>query len=225
MDSFKIQLKKLADRIDALSVRERGFVFITVLVVLYAVGYKTIFEPIRIESNQLDLSLQDQYQKIDATNKELNVMLAGTEQGSAQNRSKIEALTLQLHNLESEMDRMTAGVVTPKEMAKLIEQMLSRYHSLDLVSLEALPPAPVDDIKRAVGEAVPMTSDVIMYRHGMRVELSGRYLDILEYLKSLEHLPWKVYWGEVTLETQKYPISKVSLVIYTVSRYPAWIGV
>jgi MSHA biogenesis protein MshJ len=59
----------------------------------------------------------------------------------------------------------------------------------------------------------------------MRVELKGRYFDIVEYLKALEGLPWKVFWGEVSLESDKYPISKVSLVIYTLSRYPGWIGV
>ena len=66
---------------------------------------------------------------------------------------------------------------------------------------------------------------VKIYRHGMRVEFKGRYFDIVKYLQSLEGLPWKVFWGEVSLETDEYPVSKVSLVIYTLSRYPGWIGV
>jgi len=64
-----------------------------------------------------------------------------------------------------------------------------------------------------------------MYKHGLRIQLSGQYPDILRYLGALEALPWKVFWGEVQLQTEKYPVSRVTLVIYTLSLDEAWIGV
>jgi MSHA biogenesis protein MshJ len=58
----------------------------------------------------------------------------------------------------------------------------------------------------------------------MNIEIKGGYLDILRYLKSLEALPWKVFWGKVTLKTEKYPDSRASVLIYTLSTREAWIG-
>nr|NIO43188.1 hypothetical protein [Burkholderiales bacterium] len=54
---------------------------------------------------------------------------------------------------------------------------------------------------------------------------TGRYLDIVDYLKTLEALPWKMFWGEAKLETEKYPRSRFTLVVYTLSLREGWIGV
>ena len=64
----------------------------------------------------------------------------------------------------------------------------------------------------------------MVYKHGMRVELRGGYMDILRYLKSLEALPWKVFWGQAVLKTEKYPDSRLDLLIYTLSTHEGWIG-
>ena len=58
----------------------------------------------------------------------------------------------------------------------------------------------------------------------MNIEVKGGYLDVMRYLKSLEGLPWKVFWGKVTLKAEKYPDSRVNLLIYTLSTHEAWIG-
>jgi MSHA biogenesis protein MshJ len=58
----------------------------------------------------------------------------------------------------------------------------------------------------------------------MRIELKGSYLDILGYLHALEALPWKVFWGQATLQTEKYPVSHITLLIYTLSTREGWIA-
>jgi MSHA biogenesis protein MshJ len=68
------------------------------------------------------------------------------------------------------------------------------------------------------------SAGTLVYKHGMNIEVTGGYLDILHYLKSLEALPWKVFWGKVSLKTENHPDSRVSLLIYTLSTHEAWIG-
>jgi MSHA biogenesis protein MshJ len=231
MDDLKQKLKKIAERIDALSVRERGIIFVTVLAALFFVASKIVYQPLSTEQLKLEQSLKAKRDKLGDIDRQINTLVSGGNEVDAQNRAKIASLTQKLAELESQMDRMTSGVVTPKEMAKLVESVLTRSRNLELVRLEALPPMPVGDDGRVVNAdaAAPASTassvEGVVYRHGMRVELKGKYFDIVEYLKALEGLQWKVFWGEVTLETDKYPISKVSLVIYTLSRYPNWIGV
>jgi len=224
MGELKARLKGLADRIDAMSVRERGMVFFAVVVVLYLIAYSAVFGPLRAEQTRLDQDLRaKRVQAQEADQKLTGLFSQDGKDVNAENRAKLAALSSQVRDLDAKMDQMTAGVVPPKEMAKLIEQMLTRNKNLELVKLEALPAKSLDaDAKPGADAPLP---GVTVYRHGMRVEFKGRYFDIVNYLKSLEGLPWKVYWGEVSLETDKYPVSKVSLVIYTLSRHPNWIGV
>lgn len=232
MDELKQKLKQLADRIDALSVRERGIIFVVGLLVLFWLASNVVYQPLRAEQSKLEQSVKSKRDQLSDIDRQISILVSGGNGADAQQRAKIASLTKQLTDLESQMDRMTTGVVTPKEMAKLVENVLARSRNLELVRLEALPSMPVGDNSQVdastnttVVAAAATTPEATVYRHGMRIELKGKYFDIVEYLKALEGLQWKVFWGEVTLEADKYPVSKVSVVIYTLSRYPSWIGV
>ncbi|MFL6650459.1 MAG: type II secretion system protein GspM [Sulfurifustaceae bacterium] len=225
MDDLKKQLEQLADRIDALSVRERGLIFFAVAVVLYLIAYNVVFGPLRAEQAQIAQELRAKRDQIQTLNSQLGAMFPSDgNDANADGRAKIAALTQRIKELDVQMDRMTSGVVTPKEMAKLLEEMLQKGHHLELVKLEALPAVPADADPKAPAATIA-GGQTLVYRHGMRVELRGRYFDIVDYLKTVERLPWKVFWGEISLESDTYPLSKVSFVIYTLSRYPGWIGV
>lgn len=224
MGDLRARLKALADRIDALSLRERGLIFFGAAVVLYLVAFNVVFGPLRAEQARLEKQLHSKREQAAARDQQIGAMFSNDgKDANAANREKLAALQEKVRELDEDMDQMTAGVVTPKEMAKLVEQMLTRNKHLELIKLEALPSKPLDGDTKSGADAP--TPGVTVYRHGMRVEFKGRYFDIVNYLKALEGLPWKVFWGEVTLETDKYPVSKVTLVIYTLSRYPGWIGV
>ena len=228
MDAFKARLKVLADRIDALSMRERGAIFLAVMIVLAVIAHSVIFEPLRAEQRRLEQDFKTRQEQTRVADLQVSTLFSPDGKDiNAENRTKVAALRQQIKDLDARMDQMTAGVVSPKEMARLMEQMLARRKGLELVRLEALAPMPIESEPKPAGpvEAAAMPPDVMVYRHGMRIELKGRYFEIVDYLKALEGLPWKVFWGEVSLETDKYPVSKVTLVIYTLSRHPGWIGV
>ncbi|MCK7577902.1 MAG: hypothetical protein MZV65_20440 [Chromatiales bacterium] len=64
-----------------------------------------------------------------------------------------------------------------------------------------------------------------VYRHGLRLQVKGRYPDIVRYLHTLENLSWRVMWGEVSLEATNFPATHATLTIYTLSLDQGWIGV
>jgi len=228
IETLRVRALEVRDRVDALSLRERGLVFVAVMVVLYLIAANLVFGPLRAEQSRIQDELKAKRELVRTTEGQTQALL-GAQSGdiNAANRAKLASLQQQLKELDATMDQMTAGVVSPTEMAKLVERILMQNRGLELVKLENIPSAPITDGKTdgrsvAAPGAVP---DVQVYKHGMRIELRGSYFDIVNYLKALEALPWKVFWGEVQLETEKYPSSKVTLVIYTLSRYPGWIGV
>jgi MSHA biogenesis protein MshJ len=150
---------------------------------------------------------------------------ASKDPGAA-NRARLAALQEQLGTIDAALAEKTAGLVSPQEMARLVEEILKQNRKLQLVKIESLAPAPLGESKKQE-QAKPAVAEpeYVIYRHGTRIELKGRYLDIVDYLKTLEQLPWKVFWGEAVLETDQYPVSTFTLVLYTLSLREGWIGV
>lgn len=221
--ALQARLKPLADRIDALSLRERALIFIGVMGAIFIIAMNVVLTPLRVEHNRLETSLRGKDQQIQTLNREIQTMLGNSAADiDAPQREKIAALEQELVRLDQQLEQITGGTVSPQQMTKLLEQMLLRNRMLELVKIENLPAtAAVQEEAQPVGTP----SKATIYKHGVRVELRGRYFDVVEYLKAIETLPWKVFWGQVSLETDKYPISKMTLVVYTLSRHPGWVGI
>ncbi len=219
-DDLKNKLQGFASRIDAMSIRERGLIFITVMVALYFITVNILFGPVSTEKDRLQKEVSQKQEETRSLEIQVQTLLASGEQDpEAAKRKKIEALQENLKTMDASLSRVTAGLVPPKEMARLVEQMLLKNRSLQLIKMESIPATPLLEGSKEGGAANGM-----VYKHGMRIELKGNYLDILRYLKSLEDMEWKVFWGQVSLQTEKHPISKVNLLIYTLSTHEAWIG-
>lgn len=217
---LKAQFKAVIDRIDAMSLRERGLIFITLLVALYFMAVNILFGPANTEKDRLQKQVNQLRDETRALELQVQSLAGGGENNpEAIKRRKIASLQENLKTMDAALSRVTAGLVPPREMTKLVEQMLLKNRGLEVVKVESLPSTPLVE-----GTTETAPEGTMVYKHGMRIELKGNYLDILRYLKSLEGLEWKVFWGQVTLQTEKYPVSKVSLLIYTLSTHQGWIG-
>lgn len=221
IDELKIRFKSIADRVDAMSLRERGLIFITVLVVLYFVAVNLLFGPANTERDRLQAQINQVRTETQTLDTQIQGILAGGAQDpDAAKREKIAALQTNLQQMDASLNQATFGLVPPKEMTRLVEQMLSKNRALRVLKVESLPAAPLVE----GGTEANNAPGTMIYKHGMRIELQGGYLDILRYLKSLEELPWKLFWGQATMKTDKYPESKLTLLIYTLSTHEASMG-
>lgn len=201
-DELKTRFKNIADRVDAMSLRERGLIFFTILVILYFVAVNLLFGPANSERDRL----QAQINQARAETQTLDTQIAGVLGGSAQDpdaarREKIAALQANLKQMDATLNQATFGLVSPREMTRLVEEMLSKNRALRVLKVESLPAAPLIE----GGADANSAPGAMIYKHGMRIELQGGYLDILRYLKTLEGLPWKLFWGQATMKTEKYP--------------------
>jgi len=234
-------IKRLAERVDALSLRERALVFTSVLVVVIMIAANLLFAPLRSEQQRMEKDVTAKLDRVRMLNAQADNLLATRlADPDAVNRATLAALQAKLRANGDALANVTRGLVDPKEMTRLVRQMLAKNGALQLVRMENLPPVPVGggdkdgkikaDAAPAVGATVNDAPDsgnasgAVLYRHGMRIELKGRYFDIVRYMQALEALPWKMIWGGVSLKTEKYPVSDVTLVIYTLGFDRAWIG-
>jgi MSHA biogenesis protein MshJ len=220
---MRAQLKRIMDRVDELSLRERTFVFLGVLGIMYVVAMYVVIQPLSGQRVRLDRELNNKREQIQTAERQMQTMLTGDVIGDdVPKRARLEALRAQVKTFDAEFGQATSGLVTPKEMARLVEGFLSNRRGLQVVKVESLPPEPVQD-----GQSAPVAGQAkagpAIYKHGMRVELHGGYFEMIEYLRGLEQLPWKVFWGQVSLQAE-YPTSKLTFVIYTLSTREGWIG-
>lgn len=219
MDRLKELYRKYVDRINNLSLRERGIIFIAILVVLYGLAANLLFPPIYAEQSRIQKQLTSKRAQIQAFEKQIQEALVQVAHDpDAANRARRDQLQTQLKELDASLAAVTSRLVSPKEMARVVEQILLKNRSLELVRIESLAPVPLRQ-----ADAAAASAGLDAYRHGMRIEIRGNYLDVLKYLKELEALPWKVFWGHIGLKVEQYPISHVSLEVYTLSTEQGWI--
>lgn len=228
MDKLKALFKKYTDRINNLSLRERGIIFVAIMVVLYGVAANLLFPPLYAEQTRIKKQLTDKRNQIQAFEEQIQAALARSARDpDAANRAKRDQLEAQLKTLDATLATVTSRLVPPRDMARMVEQILLKNRRLELVRIESLAPVPIQQLGGAVAAGQPPPAAVAginAYRHGMRIEIRGNYLDILSYLKELETLPWKVFWGRVSLKVGQYPASDVTLVIYTLSTEQGWLA-
>lgn len=220
---IQTDVKRAAERIDALALRERALIFVGLLGVLFVFAANVLFPPLRAEQSRLELALKAKRDQARLLHAQIQ-QLAG-EHGrdpDTVNRERLAQLRERLRIADGPAGGLAQGLVSPREMARLVQGLLTQNRKLQLLRVENLPPVA---LAKGGDAKAPPAGDTVIYKHGLRIELRGQYVDILRYLRALEMLPWKMFWGEMRLETENHPFSRVSLIVYTLSPERAWIGV
>jgi len=215
-------VRQIIARVDALSLRERAILFLSLLAVLFLFANQALFPPLRAQQKQMEQQIGDKLAQLNTINNQVGRIVAeGTEDPDAAQRARLAELRRQFAELEISSADITRGLVSPREMTRLVHTMLRENSALQLVKAENLSPEAIS----LEGGDKPAAGGTAVYRHGLRLHVRGRYADIVRYLNTLERLNWRVMWGEVKLETEQYPVTHATLVLYTLSLDKAWIGV
>ena len=85
--------------------------------------------------------------------------------------------------------------------------------------------APRIVMSNQVAEESTVEQPADVYRHYMEVQFSGTYLDILEYIKTLEAAEWRFLWDHIEITATSYPALSVTLRLSTLSMNKSWVGV
>lgn len=219
-------LRDLMDRFDQLSLRERVIVLIAALLLIALVWDSTFMAP-------LDKERRNRMQQIDVLRAEISGLNQSIEalvaQGAANPRQSSRATVDALHAEIKEIDRrlagVTSGLIAPKEMAQVLEQVLARASRLTLHGLRTLPPQGVVAPGTSATAQPGPPGAAQIYKHGVELELSGSYLDTLYFLQALEALPWRFFWDRIEFTVEQHPRGRVKLRLYTLGLEEGWIGV
>jgi len=216
-------LRDLMDRFDQLSLRERIIVLVAALLLIALIWDSTFMAP-------LDKDRKAKMQQIDALRAEISgldqsieaLVAQGATDPKQSSHGTADTLRAEIKEIESRLAGVTSGLIAPKEMSQVLEQVLGRASRMRLETLRTLPPQGV--VAPGSETAAPGTSAQI-YKHGVEIELSGSYLDTLYFVQALEALPWRFFWDRIEYAVDEGPRGKIKLRLYTLGLEEGWIGV
>ena len=198
MNALHSLWKAQADRIEALSLRERCIMLASIALALGALADWWAISPAMAERGQLSAQLRKQ-----AT--ELSVMRAQLSAGRqalpdtplSRQLAAIEQARSERDALEARVRGLLAGRTELARLNDVLDEVLRRHERLTLIRLSTvtdLPPsAPVRNGAAAI------------HWRGVDLSVAGRYLDLMQYLADLERTLPGLRWGELHIASKTTP--------------------
>lgn len=208
----------MTSKFSALSQREKVLIALCGTVLVVMVLLIGLIEPALKQSQ----SRQVQIQTLTSSNQQLQGEIMVLQAKLAKNPDQeqdveLGQLTLQSQEISQQLAEKMTSMVAPSEMPNLLESVLTQSQKLKLVALESLPAEP---IVRSTESEVKSE----YYLHPVRMEFTGSYFAIRDYLQALEALPVKYYWRSFQYKVENYPQARVILELYTLGSREEFIG-
>ncbi len=208
--------ERQAKRIDALSLRERAFLFLCVVAVLVLLFDSLVLTPQTARAKQRADAQAQQAAEIGKLREQF-VSSSGSNAGTptAQLQLQLEAARNERHRLDSELRQASAA--TPAEgLSALLQRVLAQQPGLVLERLTLLEDTPValpsvSVVAMVTGASAPAAPAAAqrpalptmpgMAWQGVELQLQGRYRDTQRYLQALERELPALRWGEMRLSS------------------------
>ncbi len=217
---FPAPLQRYADRLDAMSLRERVLIFLAVAVVIVAIADSALFDPISRRQKVNSQRIHQQEDEIRTTQGQVQAYAqARTGDNAGAKRQRLEKRRLELAALDRELAARRSELVPPERMAKMLHEIVKRNPDVELVSLRSLPATGLTQSLTAILGS----GGLALYRHGIEITVSGSYLKMLGYVGQLERLPAKIMWGNMELQAGAYPAVTLKITLYTLSPEKTWL--
>lgn len=196
---MKALWKAQAQRIDALSLRERVIMFVSIAVALGALADWLVITPALAERKNLAAQMRKQTSELGVLRSKLAGGASLPLPDTPENRklAAIEQLRSASAALEARLRSLLAGRSEMAGLTDVLERVLRRHERLTLTRLTTvadLPPA-----------APPVGGVLPIHWQGVDLTLAGRYFDLMQYLADLERTLPGLRWGELRIATKTTP--------------------
>lgn len=240
---MKQQWEQLTNKIDALTLRERGIMLVVISGAIIFLFNSLLLDPQYAKQKILSDKIKQEQAQIAALRMEITQRAANINADpDAEIKKRIAGAEQQLIQIDAGLQELQKNLVRPEKMTGLLENILKRNHKLQLLSLKNLPVINVIEEKedttslasKVVAAINPTTSTSAIvseqnlhnaiYKHEVEIVLQGSYLDMLNYMRELESLPEQIYWNKGKLTVIEYPKASLTLHLFTLSLEKKWLN-
>lgn len=228
--------RKIVDRIDGFTLRERVIVFAALAVVLLFLCFEVFVTPEYEKSKRLSADIAQRQAEIKSMQDQITRMLqVRRDDPDRELRERLAAANARLADIDAKIAVQERKFTAPAQMRKVVEELLAKSKGVRLVDLKTMPYTSIAEARGVEAAAAanaptapapkPRAAERLIFRHGIEITVSGSYLDLLAYLSGLERLPTQLYWGALSVSTTQYPLATMKVTIYTLSLDPTWMNV
>lgn len=230
------KLEKLQNWFESLSKREQWLTGITAVVAVVVIWHTFLYSSWVAKNTENKTQIDSLTQRINALQTGIDGMnLVLQQDPDKETKERVAVLNSQISDIDQELSDSSSDLISPREMAHVLEDVLKKNEDLVLIRLQSGQAIPLhdegaepnsvktDQAKDGVDEELEDLGP-LAYRHPLKVEFQGSYEQAVEYLQALENLSWQFFWHGVELETSEYPRVNIQLEVYTLSLEPGWIG-
>ena len=214
--AIKTHLQPWLERIDNLELRERILLLAAAVAVMFLLIDTLILQPTLKAQQVARQQIVDLEVKLNSLRQSAQLLSHTSDSDpAASRRQSRDQLAAELAELDTRIISQLGALVEPAQAAQVLEQLLSSHTGLKLTTLNAS----AEPLKDMELEQQSETPGLARYQLDMVVQ--GSYLDLLNYLQSLEAMPWKFFWQQVDFQTTEHPHAETRLQLYTLGAQDA----
>lgn len=213
------QYLQAVEKFNALSLRERLMVLVTIVVLCGFLWWNLFALPLLAKTrqfNQQNIMLASEIKVLDSTIVAIKKRINDGVHKSK--RQRLALLKQELQQVSELLETETLALIEPDEMFELMQQLIFAESRLKLTAMKRKQVKPVFSTDQHESQQPEI------YQHVLQMSLEGKYKNVLEYMQKLESLEWKLIWDRITLKTAEYPILKVTIEMSTLSDNQYWVG-
>ncbi len=217
MDYSLVFLKKLYQTnrdIERLSERDRALLLFIIAVVSFGLWFYVphYFQTKSLESTQEQIRIAQAQQNTILVKKMQIESLVGTPD-TEKLLTLHKELTAEVEALEQKILSYSHRYISGTDLAKLLHDMTKKTDGVKIVDLStaAINQPDVSSTEKPVD---PQTTPLVEKTY-YRLVLKGGYFAILDYLRRLEELSWRLYWDKFDYVVSEYPQGVVTISFYT----------
>ena len=215
---MKQQWQKLALRIDAMQLRERVFVFLTLIVCCAALADTLWVSPAQLAHKQATQQFAAQETELQRLRNELKSLAQPVDANKA-TRQDIAAANQQLDAINLEINAVAPLAEGGPAIEQTLVQFLRRQEGLTLLGTGTVQDDGASRVAVAAGPAAAPGSWPALSRRGLELTVAGSYADLVRYVRTLETALPTLRWGTLQLKTTKQA-PEMTLKVYVVGIAP-----
>ena len=194
-------------RIDALSLRERLFLFFSALVVALALADTLWLTPAQNGLKQAQQRVVAQTQELVRLRAEVQANATPVDVNKS-TRETLASLEAQVQDVNAQIATLAPATEGGPALEQVLVQFLRRQDGLTLLSTNTMP--------EVAGAAQPIG----LKRLGVQLSVSGPYQALVAYVKTLETALPLLRWGTMQLKTVKDKPPELTLQVYVLGVQP-----
>lgn len=204
--ALKLGWEKQAARINALSLRERGFLLVSVIALVLALVDVLWLSPAQLAHKQLTQRFAAQSAELTRLRAELQASGKPVDASQAV-REDIAELDRRLQTLDQEIQVLAPRAQGGPGLEQVLVQFLRRHEGLTLLGLDTLK------------QEAPPPGAAGLGKRGLELRVAGPYAELVRYVRALETALPVLRWGPMQLKAEKQP-PELSLQVYVVGTQP-----